>query len=68
MFIIYFIDLSTKNKMERRVHIFTKIKNRDGWKQRGKKIFFSVILFQKFLIFLIWAFSENVQCSIVAFL
>ena len=26
MFITYVIDLSTKNKMYRRVHIFTKIK------------------------------------------
>ena len=28
------------------VHIFTKIKNKDGWKK--KKMYFSVILFQEF--------------------
>ena len=50
MFIIYVIDLSTKNKMWRRGFIFfIKIKNTDGWKKK-KKIFL-VISFQKFLIF-----------------
>ena len=32
MFIIYFIDLSTKNEdLKMGVHIFTKIKNTDDW-------------------------------------
>ena len=48
-------------------HIFTKIKNTDGSKKK-KKIYFSVISFQGFLIFPIWAFSENVQCFVRAFL
>ena len=49
-FIIYVIDLSTKNKMWRRGFIFfIKIKNTDGWKK--KKKYFLVISFQKFLIF-----------------
>ena len=38
MFIIYVIDLSTKNKTG--VHIFTKIKNTDDWKKK-KNVFFS---------------------------
>ena len=33
-----------------------------------KNIYFSVISFQKFLIFPIWAFSENAQCFVRAFL
>ena len=48
------------------VHIFTKIKNTDSWKK--KKMFFSVISFQDFLIFSIWSFSENAQCFVRAFL
>ena len=32
------------------------------------KIFFSGILFQKFQIFPIWAFWENAQCLVGAFL
>ena len=48
------------------VHIFTKIKNTDGWKK--KKMYFSVIAFQEFLTFPIWAFSENAQCFVGAFL
>ena len=67
MFIIYVIGLSTKNKnVKTRVHIFTKIKNADGWKK--KKKFFSVISFQKFLIFPICAFLENTQSFVGAFL
>ena len=37
-------------------NIFIKIKNTDRWKDKS---FFSVILFQKFLIFRICVFSEN---------
>ena len=59
MFIIYVIDLSTKIKCKDGVYIFTKLRNTDGWKK--KKIFFSGISFQKFLIFHVWAFSENAQ-------
>ena len=55
-FIIYVIDLSTKNKnVMTGVHIFTKIKNTDRWK------FFWVNSFQKILIFHIFGFSENAQ-------
>ena len=43
------------------VHIFTKIKNTDSWKK--KKKIFSVISFQKFLIFPIWAFTEMFKVS-----
>ena len=46
------------------VYVFTKAT--DSWKK--KKMFFSVISFQKFLIFPIWAFSENAQCFVGAFL
>ena len=67
MFIIYVTDLSTKDKIKTGAHIFTKIKNTDGSKKK-KKIYFSVISFQGFLIFPIWAFSENVQCFVRAFL
>ena len=49
------------------VHIFTKIKNTDGWKKK-KKMYFSVISFQEFLIFHIWAFSENAQYFVGVFL
>ena len=67
MLIIYVIDLSTKNKnVKTGVHIFTKIKNTDGWKQ--KKKYFSVISFQKFLIFPKCAFSEDAQCFVGVFL
>ena len=48
------------------VHIFTKIKNKDGWKK--KKSFFSGISFQKFLIFTTWPFSENAQSLVQVFL
>ena len=47
------------------VHIFTKIKNADGWKK--KKMYFSVISFQEFLNFPVWTFSENVQCFVGIF-
>ena len=66
MFILYVIDLSTKNKnVKTGVHTFTKIKNTDGWKKEKKN---SVISFQKFLIFPICAFSENAQSFVGAFL
>ena len=42
------------------------MENTDDFKL--KKDFFSVILFQKFLIFPVWAFSENAQCFIGLFL
>ena len=44
---------------------FTKIKNTDPLKKEKK--FFSVILFQKFLVFHICVFSENAQCLVGAF-
>ena len=56
MFIIYPIDLSTKNKRQRRGHISTKTKNTDGWKLRKKIV--SVTSFQKFLIFLYGIFQK----------
>ena len=65
MFILYVIDLSTKKNEKTGVHIFTKIKNTDDWEKKKKN---SVISFQKFLIFPIWAFSENAQCFFGAFL
>ena len=67
MFIIYVIDLSTKNKMERRGFIFLQKSNIKTVGNRKKKLF-SVISSQKFLIFLIWAFSENAQRFVGAFL
>ena len=67
MFIIYVIDLSTKNKNVRTgVHIFYKIKTKDSWKL--KKTFSLAISFQKFLIFPIYSFLENAQCFVRAFL
>ena len=51
--------------MKTGVHIFTKIRNTDGWK---KKKNWGVISFQKFLIFPIWAFPENAQSFVGAFL
>ena len=67
MFIICVIDLLTKNKnVKTGFFIFTKIKNTAGSKK--KKKFFSAISFQQFLIFPLWAFSENPQCAIGAFL
>ena len=47
MFIIYVIDLSTKNKnVKTGVHIFTKIKNTDVWKKKKKKFFFQLFYFK----------------------
>ena len=62
MFIIYIIDLSAKNKRYRRGFIFLQKSKLQIVKNR--KIFFSVILFQKFLIFRIFVFSENAQCFV----
>ena len=67
MFIIYVIDLSTKNKMQRRGFIFLQISNIQTVGKR-KKWYFSVISFEAFLIFPIWAFSENAQCFVRVFL
>ena len=51
MFIIYVIDLSTKNKnVKTGAYILTKIKN---------TFFFSVNSVQKILFFQVCAFSEN---------
>ena len=62
-----FLDLWTENKnVKKGVHIFTKIKNTDGWKYEKK--FFLVVSFQKFLVFPICTFSENAQCFVGAFL
>ena len=61
MFIIYVIDLSIKNKMQRRVHIFTKFKNKHPWKYK-KIYFFQLIHLKKILIFHICVSSENAQC------
>ena len=52
--------------MKTGVHIFIKIKNTDGWKKIKK--LFSVISFQKFLIFPIWNFKKNAQCFVRALL
>ena len=38
------------------------------WFEIEKKPFFSVIPLEKFLIFPIWAFPENAQCLVGAFL
>ena len=65
MFIIYVTNLSTKHKMLRRVNIFTKIKKYRRLEK--EKIYFSVISFQKFLIFPIWTFLENAQNFVGAF-
>ena len=76
MFIIYVIDLSTKNKnVKTGVCIFIKIKSTGRWDKKirelnsltylvgnRRKNFFSVNSFQKILIFHICAFSENAQC------
>ena len=70
MFIIYIIDLSTKNEnVKMGVHILTKRnkKTPDSCKQKNF-FFFPVIPFQKLLIFHICNFSENAQCFVRAFL
>ena len=36
MFITYVIDLSTKYKSKDEIHVFTKIKNTDGWEKKEK--------------------------------
>ena len=46
--------------------MFTEIKFTDGWEKKKKK--FSVISFRKLLIFPIWAFPENPQSFVGAFL
>ena len=46
--------------MQRRVHIFTKLKNKHPWKY--KKKFFQLIHLKKILIFHICVSSENAQC------
>ena len=51
--------------MLRRVNIFTKIKKYRRLEK--EKIYFSVISFQKFLIFPIWTFLENAQNFVGAF-
>ena len=48
------------------VHIFTKIKNTGVWKKK-KNVFFSYLI-SGISDFSIWAFSENAQCFIGAFL
>ena len=61
-FVIYVIDLSTKNKM----HTLQKSKIQTVGKR--KKMYFLVISFQEFLNFPIWAFSKNVQFFLGVFL
>ena len=64
MFIIYVIDLSTKNKMLKTgFHIFTKIKNTDRLKLK-KNTCFSYFISENPVVF----FSENVQYFMGAFL
>ena len=46
--------------MQRRVHIFTKLKNKHPWKY--KKKIFQLIHLKKILIFHIFVSSENAQC------
>ena len=46
--------------MQRRVHIFTKLKNKHPWKY--KKKIFQLIHLKKILIFHICVSSENAQC------
>ena len=66
MFIIYVVDLSTKKMyVKMGVHIFTK-NQRYRRVEIEKKI--QLFLFQKFLIFPVWPFSENGQCFVGAFL
>ena len=65
--VIYVIDLSTKNKMQRREFIFYK-NQKYRRLERGKKMYFLVISFQEFLNFSIWAFSKNVQFFLGVFL
>ena len=47
--------------MQRRVHIFTKFKNKHPWKYK-KIYFFQLIHLKKILIFHICVSSENAQC------
>ena len=66
MFIIHVIDLSTKNKIQRRGFTFlqkSKIKALGNIKKK-----FSVNSFRKVLIFHICISSENAQCFVGAFL
>ena len=65
MFMIYAIDLSTKNKMSRQGFIFLE-KSKTETVGNTKK-HFSRFLFQK-LTFHIRDFSENAQCFVKAFL
>ena len=67
MFIIYVIDLSTKHKMLRQGLIFLQ-KSKIQTVRKRKKKYFSVISFQKFLIFPIWTFLENSQNFVRALL
>ena len=66
MFIIYVIDLLTKDKMQRRGFKFSQ-KSKIQMVGNRIKNFFSVISFQK-LIFPLCAFSESAQCLVGAFL
>ena len=59
MFIIYVIDLSTKIKCKDGGSYIYKIEKYRRLEKEKK--FCSGISFQKFLIFPVWAFSENVQ-------
>ena len=61
MFIFYIKDLSIKNKMWRWGLIFLR-KPKIQTVGNRKKNFWSVISFQKFLVFPIWSFPENAQC------
>ena len=62
MFIIYVRDSLTKNKsVKTRIHIFTKIINIRGWKQKKK---LPVISFHRFLIFPICIFQKMLNVSL----
>ena len=66
MFIIYVIDLSTQKRWKDGVHIFTKIKNTDGWKKK-KYLFFSYFV-SGIAIFYYMAFIRKFQCLVGALL
>ena len=67
MFIIYVRDSLTKNKsVKMRIHIFTKIINIRGSKQKKKT--FSSYFISQIPNFYYMHFSENAQCFAGAFL
>ena len=67
MLIVYVIDLPTKTKCKDGISYFYK-NQKYRRLEKEKKMYFSVISFQEFLIFHIWAFSENAECFVGVFL